>query len=80
MSATEKKRSGQEVKVKQRKESQPMFVRLISHQAAVLFYQNKPATINQPAVLFSQNKSALPISHQPNENSANQKKEPGKGI
>jgi hypothetical protein len=35
-----------------------LIVRLISHQAAVLFSQNKPATINQPAVLFSQNKSA----------------------
>jgi hypothetical protein len=44
-----------------------LFVRLISHQAAVLFSQNKPATSNQPAVLFSQNKSAPAISHQPNE-------------
>jgi hypothetical protein len=35
-----------------------LFVRLISHQPAVLFSQNKPATSNQPAVLFSQNKSA----------------------
>jgi hypothetical protein len=40
---------------------------LISHQPAVLFSQNKPATSNQPAVLFSQNKSASAISHQPNE-------------
>jgi hypothetical protein len=39
---------------------------LISHQPAVLFSQNKPATNNQPAVLFSQNKSAPAISHQPN--------------
>jgi hypothetical protein len=44
-----------------------LFVRLISHQPAVLFYQNKPATSNQVAVLFSQNKSAPAISHQPNE-------------
>jgi hypothetical protein len=44
-----------------------LFVRLISHQPAVLFSQNKPATSNQPAVLFSQNKSAPAISHQPNE-------------
>jgi hypothetical protein len=44
-----------------------MFARLISHQPAVLFSQNKPATSNQPAVLFSQNKSAPAISHQPTE-------------
>jgi hypothetical protein len=44
-----------------------LFVRLISHQPAVLFSQNKPATSNHPAVLFSQNKSAPAISHQPNE-------------
>jgi hypothetical protein len=44
-----------------------LFVRLISHQPAVLFSQNKPATSNQPTVLFSQNKSAPAISHQPNE-------------
>jgi hypothetical protein len=44
-----------------------LFVRLISHQPAVLFSHNKPATSNQPAVLFSQNKSAPGISHQPNE-------------
>jgi hypothetical protein len=48
-------------------ESGSLFVRLISHQPAVLFSQNKPATSNQPAVLFSQNKSAPAISHQPNE-------------
>jgi hypothetical protein len=48
-----------------------LFVRLISHQPAVLFSQNKPATSNQPAVLFSQNKSAPAISHQPNEQAAN---------
>jgi hypothetical protein len=47
-----------------------LFVRLISHQPAVLFSQNKPATSNQPAVLFSQNKSAPAISHQPNEQAA----------
>jgi hypothetical protein len=40
---------------------------LISHQPAVFFSQNKPATNNQPAVLFSQNKPAPAISHQPNE-------------
>jgi hypothetical protein len=44
-----------------------LFVWLISHQPAVLFSQNKPATINQPAVLFSQNKSAPAISHPPND-------------
>jgi hypothetical protein len=43
------------------------FVRLISHQSAMLFSQNKLATSNQPTVLFSQNKSAPAISHQPNE-------------
>jgi hypothetical protein len=44
-----------------------MFAWLISHQSAVLFSQNKPATSNQPVVLFSQNKPASAISHQPNE-------------
>jgi hypothetical protein len=44
-----------------------MFVWLISHQPAVLFSQNKPATSNQPAVLSSHNKSAPAISHQLNE-------------
>jgi hypothetical protein len=44
-----------------------LFVWLISHQPAILFSQNKPATSNQPAVLVSQNKSAPAISHQPNE-------------
>jgi hypothetical protein len=44
-----------------------LFAWLISHQPAVLFSHNKPATSNQPAVLFSQNKSAPAISHQPNE-------------
>jgi hypothetical protein len=44
-----------------------LFVRLISHQPAVLFSQNKSATSNQPAVLFSQNKPAPAISHQQNE-------------
>jgi hypothetical protein len=43
-----------------------MFVWLISHQPAVFFSQNKPATSNQPVVLFSQNKSAPDTSHQPN--------------
>jgi hypothetical protein len=44
-----------------------LFVWLISHQPAVLFSQNKPATNNQPAVIFSQNKPAPAISHQPTE-------------
>jgi hypothetical protein len=44
-----------------------LFAWLISHQPAVLFSQNKPATSNQPTVLFSQNKLAPAISHQPNE-------------
>jgi hypothetical protein len=44
-----------------------LFVRLISHQPAVLFSQNKSATNNHPVVLFSQNKPAPAISHQPNE-------------
>jgi hypothetical protein len=58
---------------------------LISHQPAVLFSQNKPATSNQPllfshsksatsnqaAVLFSHSKSAPAISHQPNEQPLN---------
>jgi hypothetical protein len=44
-----------------------LFTWLISHQPAILFSQNKPATSNQPTVLFSQNKPAPAISHQPNE-------------
>jgi hypothetical protein len=44
-----------------------LFAWLISHQPAVLFSQNKPATSNQPAVLFSQNKPAPTISQQPTE-------------
>jgi hypothetical protein len=44
-----------------------LFAWLISHQPAVLFSQNKPATSNQPKVLFSRNKSAPAISHRPNE-------------
>jgi hypothetical protein len=47
-----------------------MFAWLISHQPAVLFSHNKPATSNQPAVLFSQNKSAPAINHQPTEQAA----------
>jgi hypothetical protein len=47
-----------------------LFVRLISHQPAVLFCQNKSAISNQPAVLFSQNKPAPAISHQRNEQAA----------
>jgi hypothetical protein len=42
-----------------------LFAWLISHQPAVLFSQNKPATSNQPAVLFSQDKPA-PATSQPN--------------
>jgi hypothetical protein len=42
-----------------------VFARLISHQPAVFFSQNEPATSNQAAVLFSQNKPALATS-QPN--------------
>jgi hypothetical protein len=49
-----------------------LFAWLISHQPAVLFSQNKPATSNQPAVLFSQNKPAPAISHQPTEQAAGQ--------
>jgi hypothetical protein len=44
-----------------------LFAWLISHQPAVLFSQNKPATSNQPAVPFSQNKPAPATSHQPTE-------------
>jgi hypothetical protein len=44
-----------------------LFAWLISHQPAVLFSQNKPATSNEPAVLFSQNKPAPAISYQPTE-------------
>jgi hypothetical protein len=52
-------------------DSNSLFAWLISHQPAVLFSQNKPATSNQPAVLFSQNKPAPAISHQPNEQAEN---------
>jgi hypothetical protein len=38
---------------------------LISHQPAVFFSHNEPATSNQPAVFFSQNKPA-PATSQPN--------------
>jgi hypothetical protein len=44
-----------------------LFAWLISHQPAVLFSQNKPATSNQPAILFSQRKPTPTIRHQPNE-------------
>jgi hypothetical protein len=47
-----------------------LFAWLISHQPAVLFSHNKPATRNQPALLFSQNKPAPVISHQPTEQAA----------
>jgi hypothetical protein len=53
-----------------REEVNALFVWLISHQPAVLFFQNKPATSNQPTILFSQNKSAPAISHQTNEQAA----------
>jgi hypothetical protein len=39
------------------------FVWLISHQPAVLFSQNKPATSNQPAILFLSEQ--ISTSHQP---------------
>jgi hypothetical protein len=52
-----------------------LFAWLISHQPAVLFSQNKPATNNQPTILFSQNKRAPAISHQSNEQSASVKEE-----
>jgi hypothetical protein len=42
-----------------------LFVWLISHQTAVFFSQNKPATSNQPAVLFFQSKP-VPVMRQPN--------------
>jgi hypothetical protein len=51
-------------------ETHTLFAWLISHQPAVLFFHNKPATSNQPAVLFSHNKPAPAISHQPTEQSA----------
>jgi hypothetical protein len=41
-----------------------VFAWFISHQLAILFSQNKPATSNQPAVLFSHNKPASAISHE----------------
>jgi hypothetical protein len=53
-----------------------LFAWLISHQPAVLFSHNEPATSNQPAVLFSQNKPAPAISHQPTE----QAKDPDQSL
>jgi hypothetical protein len=50
--------------------SRALLAWLISHQPAVLFSHNKPATSNQPAVLFSQNKSAPVMSRQPTEQAA----------
>jgi hypothetical protein len=47
-----------------------LFVWLISHKPAVLFFQNKSATSKQPTILFSRNKSAPAINHQPNEQAA----------
>jgi hypothetical protein len=52
--------------------SNTLFAWLISHQPAVLFSHNKPATSNQPAVLFSQNKPAPAIRHQPTEQAVKQ--------
>jgi hypothetical protein len=49
------------------REANALFVWLISHETAILFSQNKPATSNQPTVLFSQKKSASATSNQPNE-------------
>jgi hypothetical protein len=40
-----------------------LFVWLISHQSAVLFSQNKPATNNQPKVIFFSEQ--ISTSHQP---------------
>jgi hypothetical protein len=59
-----------------------LFAWLISHQPAVHFSHNKPATSNQPAVLFSQNKPASTISHQPTEQTLAQLRLPrvGKGV
>jgi hypothetical protein len=57
-----------------------LFAWLISHQPAVLFSQNKPATNNQPAVLFSQNKPAPAISHQPNEQAVDYLNKKGTGV
>jgi hypothetical protein len=50
-----------------RRPSAALFVWLISHQTAVLFSQNEPATNKQPIILFSQNKPASDTSHPPNE-------------
>jgi hypothetical protein len=58
---------GAKVLKKCRAYTNALFAWLISHQPAVLFSQNKPATSNQPAALFSQNKPPPAISHQPTE-------------
>jgi hypothetical protein len=42
-----------------------LFAWLISHQPAVFFSHNKPATSNEPTLLFSQNKPS-PATSQPN--------------
>jgi hypothetical protein len=60
-------RNHQDVRVLALSQPVSLFAWLISHQPAVLFSQNKPATSNQSAVLFSQNKPAPVISHQPTE-------------
>jgi hypothetical protein len=48
----------------QKKGSSALLVWLISHQPAVLFSHNKPATSNQPAVRFLSEQ--ISTSHQPN--------------
>jgi hypothetical protein len=53
-----------------RNQSRSLFAWLIGHQPAVLFPQNKLAISNQLAVLFFQNKSASVINHHPNEQAA----------
>jgi hypothetical protein len=61
---------GAKVLKKCRAYTNALFAWLISHQPAVLFSQNKPATSNRPAVLFSQNKPPPAISHRPTEQAA----------
>jgi hypothetical protein len=68
---------GQDPKSAEACQTNAVFAWLISHQPAVLFSHNKPATSNQPAVLFSQNKPAPAISHQPNEQAVSTHKDPG---
>jgi hypothetical protein len=51
-----------------------LFVWLISHEPAILFSQNKPATSNQSTLFFSQNKPALATNHLSNEHAEKRKK------